>query len=107
MHGDGQHYTYFLVRNDRCFAIKTRRGDTTADVASWTEHAAVALEDARGVMRNELRVEAREAEVAFFVNGAEVHRSPRSALPVDGRYGLRLVHDLHVEFGVPRLDPLD
>ena len=99
--GDSQRYTYFLVRGDRNFMIKTRAGDDTPDVVNWTEHAAVAPEDKQGVTKNRLTVEARSEEVRFLVNGVEVHCSKRNGLPVDGHYGFRLVHDLHVKFGIP------
>ncbi|MBK8975037.1 MAG: hypothetical protein IPM29_03860 [Planctomycetes bacterium] len=106
VHGEGQRYTYFLVRGDRNFLIKTRGGDDTEDVVNWTEHAAVAPEDDDGVTRNRLSVEVRGDEVRFLVNGTEVHRGKREELPTDGQIGLRLVHDLHVKFGRPVVESL-
>ena len=99
VHGTSQSYTYFLVRGDRNFLIKTRGGDNTEDVINWTEHDAVAPEDDKGVTKNRLSIEVRGDDVRFFVNGTEVHRSKRKELHTDGRIGLRLVHDLHVKFG--------
>jgi hypothetical protein len=107
VHGDTARYTYFLVRGDRNFLIKTRAGNDTPDVVQWTEHAAIAPENKQGVTKNRLTVEARDEEVRFLVNGVEVHRRKRSGLPVDGQYGFRLVHDLHVVFGVPVIEELE
>lgn len=99
VHGASQSYTYFLVRGDRNFLIKTRGGDNTEDVINWTEHDALAPEDDQGVTKNRLSVEVRGDDVRFSVNGTEVHRGKRKELPTDGQIGLRLVHDLHVKFG--------
>src|SRR5688572_20125352 len=107
VHGATQRYTYFLVRGDQHFLIKVRAAEDTPDVVSWTQHAAVAREDEKGVARNRLSVEARAADVRFLVNGTEVHRSKRSELPVDGQYGLRIVHDLHVRFGMPVVERIE
>lgn len=107
VHGDTQRYTYFLVRCDRNFLIKTRSGEESSTVVPWTEHEAVAPEDKGGVTRNRLVVEARTEDVRFLVNGTEVHRGKRPDLAVDGRHGVRLVHDLHVRFGKPLVEPLD
>jgi hypothetical protein len=101
-----QSYTYFLVRGDGHFLIKTRKGDKTADVVPWTQHEAVAVEDEAGVTRNRLAVEVGERETVFAVNGREVHRAPTAELPTEGHYGLRLVHDLHVRFRKPQLETL-
>lgn len=107
VHGDAQRYTYFLVRCDRNFLIKTRAGEESPTLVPWTEHVAVAPEDEAGVTRNRLVVEARSEDVRFLVNGAEVHRARRSEVQVEGRYGVRLVHDLHVKFGKPLVERLE
>ena len=105
--GANPRYSYFLVRGDRKFLIKTRAGAGSPDLVPWTEHAAAAAEDERGVTHNRLAVEARGDDVRFLLNGTEVHRCRRQDLPVDGRYGYRLVHDIHVKFGQPLLERLD
>ncbi|HSE95297.1 MAG TPA: hypothetical protein VLD61_05365, partial [Methylomirabilota bacterium] len=69
-----QHYTYFLVRGDGKFLIKTRTGATTANVtAAWAEHPAVVKADAAGKASNTLRIERAGDRVRFLVNGTEVH----------------------------------
>jgi hypothetical protein len=107
VHGAKPHFTYFLVRSDRQFLIKTRAAGDSPEIVPWTDHAAVAAEDSAGVTRNHLAVEARAGDVRFLINGTEVHRARRQELMVDGAYGYRLVHDLHVKFGKPVLERLD
>lgn len=106
VHGAAQRYTYFLVRSDRNFLIKTRGGDNTEDVVNWAEHEAVSPEDEEGVTHNRLAVEVRGEEVRFLVNGTEVHRCGREGLPTDGQIGVRLVHDIRVKFGKPIVERL-
>ena len=102
----GQRYTYFLVRNDQSFLLKSRAGDASQEIVPWTQHDAVTPENPDGVMRNELTVEVQGDLVRFLINGAEVHRQPRQDLAVDGLHGVRLVHDLHVHFGNPSMQSL-
>ncbi len=101
-----EHYSYFLVRGDRSFLVKMRRGDATEVLANWTEHHALAAEDAQGVTRNRLSVEVTASETRFAVNGVEVHRLPRQGCPADGALGYRLVHDLRVRFGKIEVEQL-
>ena len=103
LEGAAQQYTYFLLRRDGKFLIKTRHGDETAVVRDWTEHAAIRGWDTRpegeATVRNALAVQVGAADVAFLVNGTEVARVPRSELPAtDGVFGLRVNHgvNLHV-----------
>jgi hypothetical protein len=101
-----ENYSYFLVRGDRSFLVKMRRGDTTEVLANWTEHAALAAEDAQGVTHNRLSVEVTASEAKFAVNGVEVHRLPRHGCPTEGALGYRLVHDLRVRFGPIQVERL-
>ncbi len=96
--GAAQAYSYFLVRDDGFFLIKTRRGDTTEEITPWTEHDAVRPGDANGIAKNLLRVDVGTTETRFFVNGVEVHRASNASLPTDGLFGFRMVHDLKVRF---------
>lgn len=107
VHGADQAYTYFLVRGDGHFLIKTRSGSETADVLGWTLHEAVGVDDDLGIAENQLRVEVGDTEALFFVNGAEVHRCPKASLRVDGQCGFRLVHDLHVSFSPLQIETLE
>ena len=96
--GAAQSYTYFLVRGDGLFLIKTRSGDETSEILPWTDHAALQWEDADGVTTNELAIEAAGDKVRFEINGQVVHEMERAKIMADGLCGLRLVHDIHVRF---------
>ena len=99
-----QAYTYFLVRGDGDFIIKTRKGEETFDVVPWQSHEAVHADDDEGVARNTLAVDVGPEHVVFSVNEQEVQRAPAGSLPTDGIYGVRLVHNLVVRFSDYRLE---
>ena len=94
--GDGQRYTYFLIREDGQFLIKKRMGADPEDLNSgWAAHNAVnALEDGR--MSNTISVEVGSSNVRFLSNGTEVASLPKAGLDVDGVAGVRFSHQLDV-----------
>jgi len=95
--GAGQTYSYFLIREDGQFLVKTRRGDQTEDVTDgWARHEAVLSLDANGRARNALTVEVGAAEVRFLSNGTALASVPRGDLPLDGIVGVRFSHQLDV-----------
>ena len=96
--GAAQAYSYFLVRDDGFFLIKTRRGDSTKEITPWTEHEAVRRGGANGIAKNLLRVDVGTTETRFFINSVEVHRGSNASLHTDGLFGFRMVHDLKVRF---------
>ena len=99
--GEGQKYTYFLVRGDGKFLVKERNGAETRNVTSgWTAHAAVARADEGGKVSDKLEIDAtKSGTVRFLVNGQVVHEMPVAAGDANGVVGLRVNHnlDLHVE----------
>ncbi len=102
-----QSYCYFLLRNDRKFLIKKRRGQETEVVLDWTpSEAIVAFEPGKDSVANELAVEARGQEVAFFINGQQVAGASRAELPADGTVGLRLNHHVNVHVSDFAVRPL-
>lgn len=105
--GEGQSYTYFLIRKDGKFLIKTRTGAQTANVtAGWTDSEAVVKEDATGKQSNKLEILVGKDKVTFSVNGKEVHSMPAAAGSTAGIAGLRVNHnlDLHIAgFGVHKM----
>ena len=103
---EDQVYTYFLVRCDGDFLIRKREGEVTDEVLPWTPHLAVATEDDQGITHNRLTVEVTGKETRFLVNDKQVHVAPSAELYTDGRYGVRLVHDIHVRFGKLLLEPV-
>ena len=97
--GDGQRYTYFLIREDGQFLIKKRMGGDTENLTSgWAEHSAVnALENGR--MSNTISVEVGASNVRFLSNGTEVVSLPKAGMDVDGIAGVRFSHQLDVHVG--------
>ncbi len=93
--GDGQRYTYFLIREDGQFLIKKRMGGNTENVTSgWAAHSAVNALDGR--MTNAISVEVGASNVRFLSNGTEVASLPKAGLDVDGLAGVRFSHQLDV-----------
>jgi hypothetical protein len=98
MQAADQVYSYFLVRGDGSYIIKTRTGDETAEVRGWTKNAAI-NESELANMTNEVAVSVADGDVIFMVNGTEVDRVPAADLYTDGIVGLRLNHnlDMHID----------
>jgi len=98
--GANQAYTYFLIRRDGSVLVKRRDGEATSTLLGWTKKDAVVTWEERGddaaTAKNVLAIEAGGGELAFFVNGTEVHRMSASGQHVDGVVGLRVNHGLNV-----------
>jgi len=90
--GDGQAYTYFLIRSDGRFLVKQRKGAETPTVVPWTAHEAVLPTDSEGKATNKLEIDATGPRVAFKVNGKTVHEA--EIADRTGVVGLRVNHDL-------------
>ncbi len=98
MAGAGQVYTYFLIRGNGDFLVKTRTGAKTAWVnAEWTHHAAVKADNADGTNTNQLEVKVAGGQMIFSANGTEVFRKAATGLYTDGNYGVRLNHNLTIQ----------
>jgi Ni/Co efflux regulator RcnB len=100
LEGAAADYMYFLVRGDGKYLIKHRaaNGDIHT-ITDWTEHAAVAKQDAAGKATNALAVEAGDFGVRLFVNGTRVAEFLKANVPylqTDGVVGLRINHNLDV-----------
>jgi hypothetical protein len=98
--GQGQRYSYFLIRGDGTFKIKRRSGASATDITKdWTPSAAIVKLGAEGAVANELGVVVGKDKVSFRVNGQEVYSTPATSLDTDGILGLRVNHNLsiHVE----------
>ncbi len=107
--GDDQRYTYFLLRRDGRFLIKTRAGADTEVVQDWTAHPAIRSWEHRGdgeaTAENDLAIDVRADDVVFLVNGQEVTRVPRSRIDTDGVVGLRVNHGLNLHIATLDLTP--
>ncbi|HSG06734.1 MAG TPA: hypothetical protein VLA36_00150 [Longimicrobiales bacterium] len=109
LEGDGQTYTYFLIRDGGQFLIKRRRGAATEEVVDWTSREGILSYADRGdeaSVRNVLAVEAESERVRFLVNGQEVATMPRSDLQLDGTVGLRINHRLNLHVSRLEVEPL-
>lgn len=102
LQGDGQAYTYLLIRADGSVIVKRRDGAETSTLLEWKKHEAVVTWAARGegaaTAKNVLFVEAEAGEVIFGVNEQEVFRTARTGQHVDGVVGLRVNHGLNLHF---------
>jgi hypothetical protein len=101
--GEGQAYTYLLVRPyDGKVSVRRRAGRTARPTAlmEWTAHDSVhqaAAVDGRAT--NELAVEVRGGRVRFLVNGVAVHGAAAGQLDRGGIVGYRVNHNLDVRLG--------
>jgi hypothetical protein len=101
LEGPRQTYLYFLVAQDGTWLVKRRAGDaTTEDVVAKTPHAAVRKPAAGGTSTNALEVRVLANSIEYLVNGTRVHTMPRSGAvaQTDGLYGVRVNHQLEVQF---------
>ncbi len=94
LQGADQVYTYFLVRGDGNFIIKTRTGGETFELAPWTPHGSIQQSDDSGRAVNDMSVEVGAEDVVFKMNGQEVHREKTADIYTDGVWGVRLNHNL-------------
>lgn len=97
--GEGQQYTYFLVRGDGKYLVKERTGAETKNVTEgWVEHAAIRQQNAEGATANEVAIDATGDEIRFLVNGQVVHSLAAAPGSRNGVVGIRANHnlDLHV-----------
>jgi 3-keto-disaccharide hydrolase len=103
---DTQRYTYFLVRQDGKFLIKTRNGATTKTIVDWT--SAPSMKEPKGVKTsNTLEIRATANSVQFVVDGKPVHAMTRTQLGPDGVAGIRVNHNLNLQvskFAVKKLN---
>jgi len=95
-----QRYTYFLVRQDGKFLIKSRDGSNTKPVVDWT--LAAPMKDADPAKQgfktsNELAVRVQADTVSFLIGGKEVKSLPRAQVTTDGVAGIRVNHNLNVQ----------
>lgn len=96
----GPDYMYFLVRGDGQFMVRHRAGNGDLhDIIDWTEHAAIAKQDAQGRATNTLSAEAGAFGLRLMVNGQQVAEFLKANVPylnTDGIVGLRVNHNLDV-----------
>jgi hypothetical protein len=103
---DTQRYTYFLVRQDGKFLIKSRNGAATRAIVDWTD--APAMKEPKGVKTsNTLQIRATGDAVRFYINDKQVHKLTRAQAGGDGIAGVRVNHNLNVQVGKLTLKKLE
>lgn len=98
-----QAYTYFLVRGNGQYLIKSRQGATTKDVVAWTPNAAVPKADSAGKATYRLAIKSGTDSVHFLVNDKQVAALKAGTVATDGVVGLRINHNLHVRVTPPTI----
>lgn len=105
--GPGQVYTYFLVRGNGDWLVKTRTGAETAWVnTEWTHHDAIRVDGADGTNTNTLEIRVQGGQMVFLANGTEIFRHAAKGLYTDGNYGVRLNHNLTIQVSDLGVQPL-
>jgi hypothetical protein len=100
-----QHYTYFLIRQDGKYSIRSRNGDKTAPIVDWTDSAAM-KGDPKGVKTsNTLAIRAAGDGVHFLIDGKEVQKLTRAKAEPEGLAGLRVNHNLNLQVDKLLLKP--
>ena len=97
--GDGQAYTYFLVRNDGSYLIKKRTGADTETIVPWTKSDAINTaqpDTPQSSAANVFKVDVSNGLVVFFLNDEAVHELDSAGLSLNGKVGLRINHGLNV-----------
>ena len=89
-------YTYFLVRGNGEFLVKSRSGAKTTDVLAWRASPAVPKADGTGKASYRVAIRVGADSVRFMVNDAQVGAVKGGTIPTDGIAGLRINHNLHV-----------
>jgi hypothetical protein len=101
-----QHYTYFLVRQDGKYSIRSRNGEKTAAIVDWTD--AAPMKDPKGTKTsNTLAIRSQADGVHFLIGGKEVQKLTRAQASPDGIAGLRVNHSLNVQVDKLLLKPSD
>jgi hypothetical protein len=92
-------YTYFLVRGNGEFLVKSRAGAKTTDVLSWRPDSAVPKADSAGKAAYRLAIRIAADSVRFMVNDKQVGAVKAGTVATNGIAGLRINHNLHVKTG--------
>ena len=89
-------YTYFLVRGNGQFLVKSRAGAKTSDVIAWRADPAVEKADSTGRATYRMSIRVGADSVRFLLNGKQVAAVKAGTIATDGVAGLRINHNLHL-----------
>ncbi len=111
LHGEGQRYSYILLREGGQYLVKKRNGAETPTLVDWTSHPAIRgwadRTDGGTTVLNNLVLEAVGDRVVVKVNGEEVDTLERNDLDTRGIVGLRVNHGLNLHVSRFEVTPLD
>lgn len=82
-------WSAFLLSGSGRFAVVRHVAGKLEQVVPWTASDAIVKRDT-SVITNRVRVWAEPDSVRFVVNGTRIAALPRTAVPPDGLFGLRL-----------------
>lgn len=94
--GATERYTYFIVRGNGMYAIKTRDGTAARTVVDFTASPSVPSADASGKASYAITVRVAPDSVRFLVNDKPVTTVATSRVDAAGIAGIRINHHLHV-----------
>jgi len=89
-------YTYFLVRGNGEFLVKSRAGAKATDVLAWRSNPAVPKADSSGQATYRLAIRVDADSVHFLVNDKQVAALKAGSVTTAAVAGLRINHNLHV-----------
>jgi hypothetical protein len=89
-------YTYFLVRGNGQFLVKSRAGAKTSDVIAWRADPAVEKADSSGRATYRMSIRVAADSVRFMLNDKQVAAVKAGTIATNGVAGLRINHNLHV-----------
>lgn len=92
----GARWKAFVVRGDGHAAVLRHANGRTEELVPWVRHNAVVARGESGNARNVVRLRAEPDSVRFMVNDIVLQSWPRSAMSVDGRFGLRIGRDVNI-----------
>jgi len=89
-------YTYFIVRGDGKYSVKSRNGADVRTIADWTASSAIPKQDSAGKALYGIKVESDGKTARVSVNGAPVTTITAKDGPISGIAGVRVNHNLHL-----------
>jgi hypothetical protein len=92
-----QRYTYFLIRQDGKYSIRSRNGDKTTPLVDWTDSAAMKGDPKGMKTSNTLAIQAQGDGVHFLIGGKDVQKLTRAQADPVGIAGLRVNHNLNLQ----------
>jgi hypothetical protein len=89
------HYTYFVIRQDGKFSIRSQSGASAKRIVDWLD--AESMKEPKGVKTsNTLQIRTEGTTVRFLINDKQVYSLPHASVG-DGIAGIRVDRDVNVQ----------